>query len=86
VSARLIHAYALVKKACALANERTGWLDADVADAIASAADEIASGLHDSLFTLDALQGGAGTSTNMALNEVIANRANDFSQWRTEAA
>ncbi len=78
VSARLIHAYALVKKACALANERTGWLDADVADAIASAADEIASGLHDSLFTLDALQGGAGTSTNMALNEVIANRANEL--------
>ena len=73
---RLIHAYAFVKKACCMANRESGYLDAKRADAIMAACDEIASGTLDEYFMLDALQGGAGTSTNMNLNEVIANRAN----------
>ncbi|HNY17585.1 MAG TPA: lyase family protein [Treponemataceae bacterium] len=74
----LIRAYALVKKACATANRETGYLDAARADAICRACDEVASGALDPCFALDALQGGAGTSTNMNVNEVIANRANQF--------
>ncbi len=76
VSPRLVRAYALVKKACARANRETGFLDPRRADAIERACDEISRGGHESLLALDALQGGAGTSTNMNLNEVIANRAN----------
>ncbi|MCC6485108.1 MAG: aspartate ammonia-lyase [Armatimonadetes bacterium] len=71
----LIRALALVKKACALANKRVGLLSAEKADAIAAAAEDVASGqLHDQFLT-DALQGGAGTSANMNMNEVLANRA-----------
>ncbi|MEN6356295.1 MAG: aspartate ammonia-lyase [Armatimonadota bacterium] len=71
----LIRALADVKKACALANLRTGHLDRHIADAIAGACDEIASGrLHDQFIT-DVFQGGAGTSANMNANEVIANRS-----------
>ncbi len=71
----LIRALALVKKACALANAELGYLPADKAAAIAAACDEVAAGGHAGQFPLDALQGGAGTSTNMNVNEVIANRA-----------
>lgn len=71
----LIRALAEVKKACAIANARTGYLDQPIADAISTACDEIASGkLHDQFIT-DPFQGGAGTSANMNANEVIANRA-----------
>lgn len=71
----LIRALADIKKACALANLRTGCLDERIAGAISSACDEIASGkLHDQFIT-DPFQGGAGTSANMNANEVIANRA-----------
>jgi aspartate ammonia-lyase len=76
VKAALIHAYALVKKACCLTNRELGFLDGRRGDAIAAACDEILLGQHDAHFPLDALQGGAGTSTNMNVNEVIANRAN----------
>ncbi len=75
VPPRLIHAYALVKKACCLANRETGGLDAWRAEAIEAACDTVASGYHADAFPLDALQGGAGTSTNMNLNEVVANLA-----------
>ncbi len=78
VHPRLVRAYALVKKACARANAETGWLDPGIAGAIERASDEVASGTHDALFSVDALQGGAGTSTNMALNEVLANRATEL--------
>ena len=71
----LIHAYAIVKKAAALSNAELGVLPGSKADAIITACDEIACGKLDAEFPLDALQGGAGTSTNMNLNEVIANRA-----------
>ncbi len=71
----LIKALAMVKKACAFANRDCGALAPDVAQAIADAADEVIAGkLHD-YFVVDMLQGGAGTSTNMNANEVLANRA-----------
>lgn len=76
VSPLLIRAYALVKKACARANGEFGYLDGRRTGAILAACDEISAGEHAGCFGLDALQGGAGTSTNMNLNEVIANRAN----------
>ena len=70
-----IRAFALVKKAAAMANSELGVLDPLIADAIVKACDEIAAGkLHDQ-FVIDMFQGGAGTSTNMNANEVIANRA-----------
>ena len=77
VSARLIRAYAQVKKACCLANAELGFLDARIAVPLAAACDEVAGGGHAEAFPLDALQGGAGTSTNMNLNEVLANLALD---------
>jgi aspartate ammonia-lyase len=74
VSPALIHALAQVKKACALANRELGFQALEKSDAICRACDEIIAGQHAESFQLDALQGGAGTSTNMNLNEVIANR------------
>lgn len=71
----LIRAMAVVKKACARANLELGYLRAEIGQAIIAACDEIISGhLHKEVI-VEALQGGAGTSTNMNLNEVIANRA-----------
>ena len=71
----LIRAIAAVKEAAASTNYLLGLLPEDRADAIATACREIRSGaLHDQ-FVVDVLQGGAGTSTNMNANEVIANRA-----------
>jgi aspartate ammonia-lyase len=75
VNPSLIRALALVKKACTAANVELGYLDAAKGNAIATACDEIAAGGLADQFPLDALQGGAGTSTNMNVNEVIANRA-----------
>src|SRR6185503_14994563 len=70
-----VRALACVKKAAALANAELGALERKIADAIARACDEILAGkLHDQ-FVVDMIQGGAGTSTNMCANEVIANRA-----------
>ena len=71
----LVRALAMVKKACAFANRDSGVLDAERATAIAAACDELIAGkLHD-YFVVDVIQDGAGTSTNMNANEVIANRA-----------
>mgnify|MGYP002748081417 CR=1 FL=1 len=70
-----INAFVQVKKAAALANHEVGALDGKIKDAIVAACDEILDGkLHDQ-FIVDMIQGGAGTSTNMNVNEVIANRA-----------
>ena len=70
-----VRALACVKKAAALANAELGVLDSPIAKAIARACDELLAGkLHDQ-FIVDMIQGGAGTSTNMNANEVIANRA-----------
>ena len=75
VHGALIRAYAVVKKACAFANGELEYLDDRKTQAIMLACDEIAEGRLADQFPVDALQGGAGTSTNMNLNEVIANRA-----------
>jgi len=72
---QFVRALACVKKAAALANAELGVLEAGIAGAIAKACDEVLAGkLHDQ-FIVDMIQGGAGTSTNMNANEVIANRA-----------
>jgi fumarate hydratase class II len=72
---RLIRALALIKKAAAEVNRETGVLPAQLADAIARAAAEVAEGTHDDHFPLDVFQTGSGTSSNMNANEVIGNRA-----------
>ncbi|MCX8496028.1 MAG: class II fumarate hydratase [Akkermansiaceae bacterium] len=68
----LIHAYGLIKMAAAETNAELGLLPAPLASAIASAAAEIAEGRHDDQFPVDIYQTGSGTSTNMNVNEVIA--------------
>jgi aspartate ammonia-lyase len=70
-----IKAFALVKKACILANEETGYLDTDKARVLAESCMEIAEGKHHEWIVVNPWQGGAGTSTNMNFNEVIANLA-----------
>jgi len=71
----LIKALAAIKQAAALANHELGLLDQPHCDAIVGACKELMAGaLHDQ-FVVDVIQGGAGTSTNMNANEVIANRA-----------
>lgn len=71
----LVIAMATVKKAAALANAEVGTLPAYKLDAISLACDEITAGRHHEAFVVDMIQGGAGTSTNMNANEVIANLA-----------
>lgn len=71
----LIRSIAMVKKACCTTNKELGYIVPQTADAIIGACDEIIEGRWDNEFPLDAFQGGAGTSTNMNANEVIANRA-----------
>jgi fumarate hydratase class II len=72
---RLIRALGLVKKSAALVNRASGALPAALADAIATAAAEVADGRHDAAFPVDVFQTGSGTSSHMNANEVIANRA-----------
>ncbi len=74
----LVESLAMVKKACALANCELGHLDEKYRDAIVQACDEIIEGKLQKEFVVDMLQGGAGTSTNMNCNEVIASRANEI--------
>src|SRR5262245_14192409 len=72
--AHFVNALAYVKKAAAQANAELKFMDRKIADAIVAACDELLAGkLHDQ-FPVDMMQGGAGTSTNMNANEVIANR------------
>ncbi len=71
----LIKAIVIVKKAAAFANFELGLLDKTIFNAIVQACDEIISGRYQFHFVVDMIQGGAGTSTNMNANEVIANRA-----------
>ena len=75
----LIEALAAVKEAAAMANAELGLLPKDIADVIVRAAAEIRAGRHHEHFLVDMIQGGAGTSTNMNVNEVIANRALELS-------
>jgi len=71
----MIQALACVKKAAAIANMQIGVLPENIGKAICKAADEIIAGKFHDQFPVDCIQGGAGTSTNMNANEVIANRA-----------
>lgn len=73
-----IHSYALIKKAAALSNNKLGKLDQQRCDLIVAACDEIMAGQHADQFPLVVWQTGSGTQTNMNLNEVIANRANEM--------
>ncbi|HET9003888.1 MAG TPA: lyase family protein, partial [Gemmatimonadaceae bacterium] len=71
----LIVALGAVKEAAALANEELGLLAPETAQLIVQAAREVRAGRHHEHFLVDMIQGGAGTSTNMNANEVIANRS-----------
>jgi aspartate ammonia-lyase len=74
-SVHLIHAIITVKKAAAEANKRLGLIPSHIADAIAVACDEALKESYRDQFCVDAFQGGAGTSTHMNVNEVLANLA-----------
>jgi aspartate ammonia-lyase len=78
----LITAFAEIKKAAAQAHLETGKLDSGIGDAIVRAADEIIGGQWRDQFDLDVFQAGAGTSYNMNVNEVIANRALELIRGR----
>ncbi|MGN6370214.1 MAG: aspartate ammonia-lyase [Phycisphaerae bacterium] len=73
--AHFVNALAYVKKAAAIANAELKCLEQGKADAIVRASEEILAGKLHEQFVVDMMQGGAGTSTNMNANEVIANRA-----------
>jgi len=75
VAPALIRALALVKQAACLTNRGLGCLDPARAQALLGACEAVAGGALADQFPLDALQGGAGTSTNMNVNEVLANLA-----------
>src|SRR5215212_3303677 len=77
VPAAVVRCLGRVKGAAARVNADLGLLDAELAQRIAAAADEIASGAHDDQFPIDVFQTGSGTSTNMNANEVIATLAGD---------
>ena len=74
----LIRALALVKGAAVVANRDLGVLEERIATAILKAADEVLEGRHDEEFPLVVWQTGSGTQTNMNMNEVLANRANEI--------
>lgn len=71
-----IQTLAIIKKACASANEETGKLDSKLAMAIKGAATEVINGHHDDQFVIDVFQTGSGTSTNMNMNEVLSELCN----------
>jgi len=73
-----VDAVVRIKKAAALTHKDTGRLDAKLADAIVKAADEVLGGKWRDQFVVDVYQAGAGTSHNMNVNEVLANRANEM--------
>jgi len=76
----LIREFAILKKSAALANKELGKLNAEKADAIVAAADEVIAGKLDDHFPLAVWQTGSGTQSNMNVNEVIANRGNQLLQ------
>jgi fumarate hydratase, class II len=73
-----VDAVVQIKKAAALTHKETRRLDPKLADAIVRAADEVLGGQHRDQFVVDPYQAGAGTSHNMNVNEVLANRANEL--------
>ena len=77
VPAPVVHWLGRIKAAAARVNGELGLLDAELAERIGRAGDEVADGRHDDQFPIDVFQTGSGTSTNMNANEVIANLAGD---------
>jgi fumarate hydratase, class II len=77
VPAPVVHWLGRIKAAAARVNGELGLLDAELAERIARAGDEVANGEHDDQFPIDVFQTGSGTSSNMNANEVIANLAGD---------
>jgi fumarate hydratase class II len=77
VERALVAALAMIKGAAATVNAEMGVIDAEVAAALAAAAGEVVSGLHAEQFPVDVFQTGSGTSSNMNMNEVLANLASD---------
>jgi aspartate ammonia-lyase len=75
---QFVDAVVWIKRSAALTHKETGRLEARLADAIVQAADEILAGKHRDQFIVDVYQAGAGTSHNMNVNEVLANRANEL--------
>src|ERR1043165_1584097 len=73
-----VDAVVRIKRAAAITHKETGRLEARLADAIIAAADEVLAGKHRENFVVDPYQAGAGTSHNMNVNEVLANRANEI--------
>jgi aspartate ammonia-lyase len=73
-----VDAVVWIKRSAALTHKETGRLEARLANAIVQAADEILGGQHRDQFIVDVYQAGAGTSHNMNVNEVLANRANEI--------
>jgi aspartate ammonia-lyase len=73
-----VDALVWIKKAAALTHRDSGRLEPRLADAIVRAADEVLAGGHRDQFVVDPFQAGAGTSHNMNVNEVLANRANEM--------
>jgi aspartate ammonia-lyase len=78
IHSQLVEALVVIKKAAAITNVAIGALDLDKGNAIISACDEILAGALRNQFVVDCMQGGAGTSANMNVNEVIANRAIEY--------
>ena len=66
-----------IKKACAVVNEKNNLIDSELSQAIVDSAQEVIDGNHDKDFVVDIFQTGSGTSTNMNINEVIANLASE---------
>ena len=75
VPASVVRWLGRIKAAAARTNAELGQLDADVAERIGRAGDEIAQGRHDDQFPVDVFQTGSGTSSNMNMNEVLATLA-----------
>ncbi|MCW2950191.1 MAG: class fumarate hydratase [Thermoleophilia bacterium] len=77
VPTRVVHWLARIKGDAAVVNAELGLLDREIANRIATAAAEVVDGRHDDQFPIDVFQTGSGTSTNMNVNEVLANLAGD---------
>ena len=77
-SPEFIYSLAQVKKACLIANIAAGQIPKEIASAIETAIDEVLEGKFDDQFPIDIFQTGSGTQTNMNMNEVLSNRANEI--------
>jgi len=76
--AAFVRAQAVIKRAAAKANMAVGGLDREIGEALVAAAEEVMEGRFDDQFIVDVFQAGAGTSQNMNINEILANRANEL--------